>query len=50
MPPGYATAYFYPGMYGQAPAANAQGVYPGTPMTVPTGGGSASSQFQKAYK
>jgi hypothetical protein len=54
MPPGY--AYFYGGVpnlqaYGAATAAaSAQGVYPGTPMTVPTAGGnSSSSQFQKTY-
>jgi hypothetical protein len=53
MPPGYATLpgyYFSPGLqaaYGAA-TASAQGVYAGTPMTVPpTGGGSSTSQFQK---
>ncbi len=51
MPPGY--AYFYGGVpglqaYGATAAASAQ--YPGTvPMTVPTAGGSSTSQFQKTY-
>ena len=49
LPPGY--AYFY----GQVPnlqaayGATAAGVYPGTPMAVPTAaGGTATTQFQKS--